>query len=154
MQWRKLLCIGRPMVLSASIFSVLPVLADEPAKPKAEPAAAEAPAGNAAVKPKSIAEKTQKGLAYIVNQQQASGGWGQGGGWRTATQGGRVEGAEAQDTADVGNTAIAMLALIRGGHTPKEGEYAKNLAKGVEFIAAKINKVEKDSPFVTDVLGT
>jgi hypothetical protein len=155
MQWRKLLRIGRPVVLSASIFSVLPVVADEPAKPKAEQPAAEAPAGKAAtVKPKSIAEKTQKGLAYLVNQQQASGGWGQGGGWRAATQGSRVEGAEVQDNADVGNTAIAMLALIRAGHTPKEGEYAKNVAKGVEFIAAKIDKVEKDSPFVTDVLGT
>jgi hypothetical protein len=155
MRWYKLLRFGRGVVLSASIFSILPVLADEPAKPKGEQPAAEAPADKAAaVKAKPIAEKTQKGLAYLVNQQQASGGWGQGGGWRTATQGGRVEGAEVQDNADVGNTAIAILALIRAGHTPKEGEYAKNVAKGVEFIAAKIDKVDKDSPFVTDVLGT
>jgi hypothetical protein len=132
----------------------MPVVADEPAKPKSEQAAETPASKGAAIKPKSIAEKTQKGLAYLANQQQASGGWGQGGGWRTASQGGRVEGTEAQENADVGNTAIAMLALIRGGHTPKEGEYAKNVAKGVEFIAAKIDKVEADSPYVTDVLGT
>jgi len=155
MQWRKLLRIGSGVVVSASLVSVMPVIADEPAKPKTEQPAAETQASKAeSIKPKSIAEKTQKGLAYLANQQQASGGWGQGGGWRTASQGGRVEGAEAQDTADVGNTAIAMLALIRAGHTPKEGAYAKQVAKGVEFIAAKINKVEADSPYVTDVLGT
>ena len=44
------------------------VWAGEPEKPKAEV--------KAAVKPKSIAEQTQKGLAYLVSQQQASGGWG------------------------------------------------------------------------------
>jgi hypothetical protein len=54
----------------------------------------------------------------------------------------------------VGNTAIATLALIRAGNTAKTGEYAKNVEKAVEFIAGKVEKVEADSPFVTDVLGT
>src|SRR5204863_2129154 len=80
--------------------------------------------------------------------------WRQGRGWRTASEGGRVEGAPVQEPPDVGNTAIAALALIRAGHTPKEGEYANNVAKAIDFIAAKIDKVEKDSTYVTDVLGT
>lgn len=124
-------------------------------KPSPPNAANGKPAANeASVKPKKIAEKTEKGLAYLVSQQQENGGWGQGGGWRTQSQGGRVEGAEVQDPPDVGNTAIAALALIRAGHTPKHGKYAKNVAKAVEFIAGKIENVEKDSPYVTDVLGT
>ncbi len=125
------------------------MFAGEPDKP-----AANQPAANATVKPKTIAEQTKKGLAYLVSQQHANGGWGQGGGWRTQTQGGRVEGANVEDPADVGNTAIAALALIRAGHTPKQGEYAKNVAKAVEFIAGKVQKVDAESPFVTDVLGT
>jgi hypothetical protein len=108
----------------------------------------------ATVKPKAIADETKKGLAYLVSQQHADGGWGQGGGWRSQSQGGRVEGAEVEDPSDVGNTAIAALALIRAGHTPKQGEYSKNLAKAAEFLGAKVEKVEKDSPYVTDVLGT
>src|SRR5262245_19875143 len=132
-------------IVAISIYSGLQVIAAEPDKPAEN---------QPAVKPKTIAEQTKKGLAYLVSQQHADGGWGQGGGWRTQSQGGRVEGAEVEDPSDVGNTAIAALALIRAGHTPKQGEYAKNVAKAVEFIAAKIDKVDKDSPYVTDVLGT
>src|SRR5262245_53721208 len=132
-------------VIAISFHSGLQAIGAEPDK---------SAANQPAVKPKSIAEKTKKGLAYLVSQQHADGGWGQGGGWRTQSQGGRVEGAEVEDPSDVGNTAIAALALIRAGHTPKQGEYAKNVAKAVEFIAAKIDKVDKDSPYVTDVLGT
>jgi hypothetical protein len=34
------------------------------------------------VKPKPLSQNTQKGLEYLIEQQDASGGWGQGGGWR------------------------------------------------------------------------
>jgi hypothetical protein len=107
----------------------------------------------AAIKPKPIADYTTKGLAYLVSQQQQNGGFGQGGGWRSASQG-RVEGANVEDPADVGNTAIAALAMLRSGSTPRNGEHAKPLTKAIEFIAGKIEKVEADSPYVTDVLGT
>jgi Prenyltransferase and squalene oxidase repeat len=133
------------LIIATSIQNGQPLIAAEPEKPAAT---------QPVPKPKTIAEQTKKGLAYLVSQQHADGGWGQGGGWRTQSQGGRVEGAEVEDPSDVGNTAIAALALIRAGHTPKQGEYAKNVAKAVEFIAAKIDKVDKDSPYVTDVLGT
>src|SRR5207249_4218450 len=142
---------GLNAFVAISLFAGLQLSRAEPER-QAEP---EKQAANPpAIKPKSIAQQTKKGLAYLVSQQHADGGWGQGGGWRTQTQGGRVEGADVQDPSDVGNTAVAALALIRAGNTPKQGEYAKNVAKAVEFIAAKIDKVEKDSPYVTDVLGT
>ncbi len=133
------------LAVAISLATGLQIRATEPDKPAAN---------QPAVKPKSIAEQSKKGLAYLASQQHADGGWGQGGGWRSQSQGGRVEGANVEDPSDVGNTAIAALALIRAGNTPKQGEYAKNVAKAVEFIAAKIDKVEQDSPYVTDVLGT
>ena len=107
----------------------------------------------AAVKPKAIAEKTQKGLAYIVNQQQASGGWGQGGGWRTHARRARG-GSRGSGHGRCGQYGDCDAGADSRGPYAQEGEYAKNVAKGVEFIAAKIDKVDKDSPFVTDVLGT
>jgi hypothetical protein len=135
--------------LSAIVVSIVfitgnQIIASEPEKASAK----------TTVKPKAIADQTKKGLAYLVSQQHADGGWGQGGGWRSQLQGGRVEGAEVEDPSDVGNTAIAALALIRAGHTPKQGEYAKHVAQAAEFLAAKVDKVDKDSPYVTDVLGT
>ncbi len=35
--------------------------------------------------------------------------------------------------SDLGNTCIAVLALMRAGNTPKEGQYAKNVARGRRF---------------------
>lgn len=106
------------------------------------------------VKPKPLSDEIKKGLEYLVKQQHANGGWGQGGGWRTVDQGGRIEGANVQDPPDVGNTCIALLALIRAGNTPQEGPYSKNVAKGVEFICTHVEKADKDSLLVTDVKGT
>jgi hypothetical protein len=105
--------------------------------------------------PKPLSDAVKKGLEYLVNQQHESGGWGQGGGWRNSTQGnGRVEGANVKDPPDVGNTCIAVLALIRAGNTPKEGPYAKNVAKGIDFLCNTVEKADKDSLWVTDVKGT
>src|SRR6186997_552562 len=131
--------------------------AQEQSPPKAtagEPTKPEGGTKAATIKPKPLADYTTKGLAYLVGQQQSNGGFGQGGGWRSGSQGGRVEGTNAEDPADVGNTAIAALAMLRSGSTPRSGEYAKPLTKAIEFIAGKVEKVEADSPYVTDVLGT
>lgn len=107
------------------------------------------------VAPKPLSDAAKKGLAYLVNQQHEDGGWGQGGGWRQADQGsGRVEGAHVQDPSDVGNTCIATLALLRAGHTPKEGEYSKNVARAVAFICKNVDSADKDSLYVTPVRNT
>jgi len=56
--------------------------------------------------------------------------------------------------SDLGNTCITVLALMRAGNTPKEGPYAKNVAKGIDFILARVEKADKDSLFLTDVRNT
>jgi hypothetical protein len=105
-----------------------------------------------AVEPKPLCDSAKKGLEYLVKQQNANGGWGQGGGWRIGVNNGRVEGAE--DPPDVGNTCLAVLALVRAGNTPKDGPYAANVARGVDFICANIEKADGKSLYVTDIKGT
>jgi hypothetical protein len=140
----------------AGFWPLAAAKADQPAEQSGDqpPAKQEPATKELAIQPKPLADSTKKGLAYLVSQQNANGGWGQGGGWRTANQGGRIEGTNIQDPPDVGNTAIATLALIRAGHTPQHGEYANKVAKAVDFMTSKIEKVEQESPYVTDVLGT
>jgi hypothetical protein len=139
------ICVGLTLVALQSPFAI----AGEPQQQKTPDATSKKP------DPKPLAGHTHKGLAYLLNQQLTSGGFGQGGGWRTGSQGGgRVEGTNVEDPADVGNTAMAALAFIRSGSTPCTGEYAQPLVKTIEFVCVKIEKVDSDSPYVTDVMGT
>lgn len=145
------------VVLVAGV-AALAGLADQPpgdAAVKPNPSKPDGAEGRLApaVTPKPLTAAVDKGLAYLVSQQKENGGWGQGGGWRNDVQGGgRVEGAA--DPADVANTAIATLALLRAGHTPGQGKYAKNVARAVEFICANVEKADAKSLYVTDVRGT
>jgi hypothetical protein len=143
----------------AALLAGLVVLTGASAKdePKGKPAKKDdAPMQTApAVKPKPLSESVKKGLAYLIKEQHDDGGWGQGGGWRQSGQGGgRVEGGQVQDPSDVGNTCIALLALIRAGNSPKDGPYAKNVARGVAFVCSRVEKADKDSLYVTDVRNT
>ncbi|MEX0678405.1 MAG: prenyltransferase/squalene oxidase repeat-containing protein [Pirellulales bacterium] len=147
--------VRRAMLLG---FLALIAISLSPARSQAENPKA---AGDSAAKiharavPKALSPSTTKGLAYLVSQQQASGGWGQGGGWRQNTQaGGRVEGAGVVDLPDLGNTCMATLALIRAGNTPQQGPYAANVARAVEFICGQIEKSDDDGLYVTDVRDT
>jgi hypothetical protein len=135
------------------VLSQLGAKDPEPKKEPADPPKAEAPA--TPVKPKPLSDQVKKGLAYLANQQHKDGGWGQGGGWRTGGQGGgRVEGANVADPSDLGNTCAVVLTLIRAGNTTKDGEYAKNVAQGVDFILNRVEKADKDSLYLTDVKDT
>ncbi len=120
-----------------------------------EPKKDESKAAATPVKAKALSETVKKGLAYLANQQHDDGGWGQGGGWRTNTQGnGRIEGKDVADPSDVASTSVATLALIRAGSTPKQGDHAKHIVKAVAFICGQIEKSDKKSLYITDIRGT
>ena len=131
--------------------------AEEPAgQAAAEKPVGKVPASTEAVKrpePAPLAEASKKGLAYLAGQQNADGGWGQGGGWRTG-ESGRVEGENVKDPSDVGNTCVAVLALVRSGSLPTSGEYATHVTKGIDFICANVEKADRQSIWVTDVRDT
>src|SRR5262245_28463485 len=108
-----------------------------------------------AVKPKELSPAVKKGLEYIVKSQQDDGGWNQGGGWRIgATGGGRGEGPKGEAPSDIGNTCLALLALVRAGNTATEGEYKDAVKKGLKFVVTKIEKYGSESLYITDVRGT
>jgi len=128
----------RPLAFTAALgmtgsvgLTVLRAVPDEP-KPavKAEAPAAPVKFTNEkietkfAVTPKPLSAAVKNGIEFLVKSQQEDGGWSQGGGWRTTAQGGgRVEGKNVEDPSDIGNTCFVVLALIRSGCTPVEGEH-------------------------------
>jgi hypothetical protein len=144
------------LTLLVGMLTCTALLAGLRAADDAKPAAGKAGGAKdqAAVKPKPLSDHVKKGLAYLASQQHADGGWGQGGGWRVADQGGRVEGPNLEDPSDVANTCLATLALLRAGNTPKTGPYANNVANAVEFICGHVARADKDSLYVTGVRGT
>jgi hypothetical protein len=116
--------------------------------------------GEKASEPKKPARPSEevlaKGLEYLLKQQQPDGGWGQGGGWRRqlSGQGGRVEGKDVEDPSDLGNTCVSLVALLRAGHSPKEGNHQQEAAKASEFILQMVEKADDDSLYVTPVRDT
>jgi hypothetical protein len=151
------------VLLVAAIVPCSKSIAQEPAQAPHQPATKAEPGtgdttsqpANSPAKPKPLSSNTKKGLEYLIEQQNSNGGWGQGGGWRQGSQGrARVEDKDAKDTPDLANTCIAALALIRAGNTTETGEYAKQLAKAVDFICARVENADADSLYVTDVRDT
>lgn len=71
----------------------------------------------------SITPETQavieRGLAYLSNNQNPDGSF-----------------LERFESASVGVTALAGLALIAGGHLPGRGRYAHTVSKAVDFVVA------------------
>jgi Prenyltransferase and squalene oxidase repeat len=104
--------------------------------------------------PKPLSEAVRKGFAYLVNQQDPTGGWSQGGGWRSNADGGRVEGPNVEDPPDVANTCVAALALLRGEHSPRHGDYSGNVRRALDFVLGSVERADAESPYVTDLRGT
>ncbi len=126
--------------LTAGTFSLARDDAPKPATNTPPPARPDA---------KPLGTAVKKGLAYLVAQQMPNGGWAQG----EESQQMRGSG-EPSAVANVGDTCIAALALVRAGNTPKDGPYAENVAKAVTFICGQVEKSSKDDLYVTDVRGT
>lgn len=107
------------------------------------------------VKPKELSAAVKNGLAFLLKHQQEDGGWNQGGGWRLGKNGGsRVDGPQVADPSDIGNTSLVMLALLRAGNSPVEGQYKEAMTKGLDFILSRVEKADANSLSITDVQGT
>jgi len=122
----------------------------EAAKPQNDRTTGKATAATVPVKPKPLSEQVNKGLAFLVRQQHANGGWSQG---EESTQMGN-SGDRVKDLPNVADTCMATLALLRAGNTPKAGIYADNVLKAIDFVCKQVDKADKDSLYVTDVRGT
>jgi hypothetical protein len=99
--------------------------------------------------PKTISETVTKGLVFLVEHQLPNGGWTQG------EESPQMRGnGEPSSIANVGDTCVAALALLRAGNTPKDGKYARNLAKAITFVCEQVEKSSASDLYVTDVRGT
>jgi hypothetical protein len=107
-------------------------------------------------KPLTADRAIQAGLDYLRTQQNKNGGWGQGGGWRqnTSSSGGRVEGESVNDPPDLGNTCVALMALLRAGHSPVNGEHQDLALKAFGFLCGEVDSADEDSLFVTRIRDT
>jgi hypothetical protein len=149
-------CLGLALLGWAGAGRGAARAADEP-KPAGEKAAKDSDAKPAedphtwttAVNPKELSSSARRGLGWLAEQQLRNGGWGQG--EESANMGG---GADLRDTANVADTCIAALALIRSGSTPRQGPYRDAIVKAVRFVRSHVEKSDSQSLSVTHVQGT
>ncbi len=83
----------------------------------------------------------QAALAWLAANQSADGRWDAdrfGAGRETAALGQNRQGAGAR--ADTAMTGLALLAFMGAGNTHKQGPYAKNVQRGLEFLIASQGK--------------
>jgi len=102
-----------------------------------------------AVEPKPIAPAVKKGLDWLVEHQLKDGGWGQGD--ESQQMGG---GGNLRDKANVADTSIAALALIRSGSTPQAGPYKDAVARAVRYVREQVEASDAQSLAVSAVQGT
>ena len=104
--------------------------------------------------PRAPEEALHTGLEYLLAQQHSDGGWGQGGGWRQKSDGGRNEGTSADEPSDLGNTCVSLVALVRSGETSTPGKYRDAMLKALDYICGVAEAADQDSLFVTQVRDT
>ena len=101
--------------------------------------------------PRKPAEAIAMGLDWLVSVQGDDGGWGQDGGHNSDVR----EGENLESSGnDVANTAVAVLALIRSGHTPTEGEYKEAVQRGLDFIMERVEASPEEGLALLTVKGT
>ncbi len=112
-----------------------------------DPAPTDPPKHAGKVKP--ISATVKKGLAWLAGSQLQDGGWGQGDEARTLRANEPKVGI-----ANVADSSMALLAFIRAGHTPRAGEHAKVVERGINYLLSQIEGSDNDSLYVTSVRGT
>ena len=85
-------------------------------------------AAERALKAAPLVPFAEKGLGWLAEAQQKSGGWG--GGSHAAQN---VRDPHAVVT-DPGTTAFAAMAFLRAGHTPTSGKYKETVARSLDYL--------------------
>lgn len=143
------------LMFTMGVWGTMQAQDPAPEKPGAPPTPPEdgsrpAPvAWTTAVEPKPITPPVKKGLDWLVEHQLGDGGWGQGD--ESAQMGG---GAGLRDKANVADTSVAALALIRSGSTPSTGPYKDAVAKAVRFVRSSVEASDSQSLAVSTIKGT
>lgn len=133
--------------------------------------------------PEEVQKALREGLSWLVQAQQADGGWSAamyafrpgpktGDGKRSGraiTAQHQTDDVKLHDvygnvvhdnpqegafTSDPATTAMACMALLRCGQTTQQGQYAKNLKKGLEFLLQSTEENEQTANTNTTVRNT
>ena len=102
-----------------------------------------------AVEPKPLSTEVNKALEWLIDHQLADGGWGQG------EEASRMRGGEQNaGKANVGDTCMAALALLRSGSTPLDGTFHVALKSAIDFICEKVEEAPEEGLSIANVQGT
>jgi hypothetical protein len=98
---------------------------------------------------KPLGGEVNRGLDWLAQHQLDNGAWGQGD--EAATMG---PASGLRDTPSVADTAMAVLAFMRAGHTAAHGQHSARVKRGLEYILSEIEGSDDDSLYVTQTRGT
>ena len=98
--------------------------------------------------PENVQRSVDRGLSWIIRAQNQNGGWGAG-------SHGRQDILDPHAVqADPATTAMVSMALLRSGSTLKEGQYAGQLQKALEYLMKATEDSDVSSYNITELTGT
>jgi hypothetical protein len=100
--------------------------------------------------PKPLSENVKRGLTWLIQRQHKNGGWAQG--EESAHMGNALD--DLKDKPNVADTCMVLLALIRSGSTPKDGPYAENIRRGLDFVISEVEASDEQSLYITSIRNT
>ena len=100
--------------------------------------------------PKELSDQVKKGLKWLAQTQLENGAWGQG---EESAQMGAGD-SKLKTTANVADTCMALMAFVRSGSTPGNGEYKQNVTRAIAFLCAQVEESDDKSLFITALRGT
>ena len=98
--------------------------------------------------PENVQRAVDRGLSWMMDGQQANGGWGAGSHRRQD-----ITNPHAVQT-DPATTAMVAMGMLRGGTTLSEGTYATNLRRALNHLLEAVESAPYASPNITSPTGT